>query len=727
MKRIKFILVSQIFCLLIQAQIPQAPTALPSPNAASLGLYGEIPVSLYTGTPSIEIPIYEVNQNGFKFPISLSYHASGVRPDQHPGWTGLGWNLNAGGSITRIVNDMPDEYNNPNYHYLLGNAGYYYNHGVLNTNSWNDLSYLRQIAQSDEGVKDTAPDEYTFNFLGYHGKFVMGSDGAWKVQCDKALKVIFNSQFLDIPFDKDETTARIYGYSPCYKGFTIIAEDGTQFEFGGDISAIEYSTNFFKQYKDEWLANTWNLTKIILPNKDEFNLTYERGDFINQMYISVYQDLGSYTESKDLICGSTYTPGIDASYQGMLISPTYLKEISTPNSVISFDKSETNELRYSKSIYDWSFIDWYHSNSTYQFLPFLKSEQRGYPNCLDSLKWYKLDKVTIKDKASNIFKTVNFNYNNVSSQRLILNSISVQGIPQEIKTFKFEYNNPELLPPYLSNKTDHWGFFNNTYADLDYVNYYNYKEPNSTTLLYGALSKIKYPTGGYTRFVFEPHKYRKQLSLHRWESCDELSENKLAGGLRIKQIINSSTGSSSDEKVSKEYFYVSDYLQNKENSTKSSGVLGGQLQYYFLDYTVYAFNDNNVKRKMNVFSSQSVLPGCHNSNGSHIGYTEVIEKRADNAFTRYRFTNFDNGHMDKSADTTIQLSRTAYEPYASKEQERGLLILQEEYDKYGLLIERKTMNYIKSDESYVRAMKARYWDICPSGASVERQGNRIKC
>ena len=80
-----------------------------SPNAASLGQYGEVPVSLYIGTVQINVPIYEIDYMGHKIPISMTYHGSGVRPDQHLGWVGLGWNLNAGGCISRIVNGLPDE------------------------------------------------------------------------------------------------------------------------------------------------------------------------------------------------------------------------------------------------------------------------------------------------------------------------------------------------------------------------------------------------------------------------------------------------------------------------------------------------------------------------------------------------------------------------------------------------------------------------------------------
>jgi hypothetical protein len=91
------------------SQIPEEPTRVLTPNAASLGLYGDIPVSLYTGTPEISIPLYEIKVDDFTLPISLNYHASGVRVDQHPGWVGLGWSLFAGGVITRQRENGIDE------------------------------------------------------------------------------------------------------------------------------------------------------------------------------------------------------------------------------------------------------------------------------------------------------------------------------------------------------------------------------------------------------------------------------------------------------------------------------------------------------------------------------------------------------------------------------------------------------------------------------------------
>jgi hypothetical protein len=136
------------------------------------------------------------------------------------------------------------------------------------------------------------------------------------------------------------------------------------------------------------------------------------------------------------------------------------------------------------------------------------------------------------------------------------------------------------------------------------------------------------------------------------------SSNQLAGGVRIKSIKHFGTLSTTPDIV-KEYYYVSDYLQNQTDAVQSSGVLGGQIKYFF-DYRVTAFNDNDTKLKKSIFSSVSVLPSCYNAHGSHIGYTEVVEKMSDDSFCRYLFTNFDNGYMDEPADAIIQLVHTPF-------------------------------------------------------------------
>src|SRR5690349_16714130 len=83
--------------------VPQAPTT------EAFTRYGDIPVDLSTGVTSINIPIYTLSENGINIPISISYHASGIKVHDIASPVGLGWTLNAGGIITRSTFGLQDE------------------------------------------------------------------------------------------------------------------------------------------------------------------------------------------------------------------------------------------------------------------------------------------------------------------------------------------------------------------------------------------------------------------------------------------------------------------------------------------------------------------------------------------------------------------------------------------------------------------------------------------
>ena len=71
-----------------------------SPTASALGEYGNNPVSLYTGTPNISIPLGIIKGSEIELPVSLSYMARGVKVEDHASWVGMGWSLNCTGVIT---------------------------------------------------------------------------------------------------------------------------------------------------------------------------------------------------------------------------------------------------------------------------------------------------------------------------------------------------------------------------------------------------------------------------------------------------------------------------------------------------------------------------------------------------------------------------------------------------------------------------------------------------
>lgn len=85
-----------------------------TPEAASLGKYGTIAMTEYTGTPNIRIPLLEVKSGDVSYPIELYYDASGIKVEQNATFVGLGWNLSCGGYIKHIVCGHDDFQQTPN-------------------------------------------------------------------------------------------------------------------------------------------------------------------------------------------------------------------------------------------------------------------------------------------------------------------------------------------------------------------------------------------------------------------------------------------------------------------------------------------------------------------------------------------------------------------------------------------------------------------------------------
>src|ERR1700740_3677062 len=81
----------------------------PSPEAAGLCRFGNYEINLFTGVPQISIPLYAIKVGELNVPITLDYHASGIKVNDIASRAGLGWSLNAGGVISRKIMGKPDE------------------------------------------------------------------------------------------------------------------------------------------------------------------------------------------------------------------------------------------------------------------------------------------------------------------------------------------------------------------------------------------------------------------------------------------------------------------------------------------------------------------------------------------------------------------------------------------------------------------------------------------
>lgn len=738
-------------CLYAQ-RIPEPIYGMLSPNAASIKHFGDFPVSLYTGGINIDIPLYSYKDLGVPFNLSIKHQTGGVYIDQHPGWVGMNWTLNCGGVITRKVNDIADElnaYHNSQHKTYLG---FYHNQSLLNVNDWYEPSYLRKLHDVffDEygkpgDRKDHAPDEFSFYFGNYQGKFYLNHKKEWVVQCNKHIEIEFDNSFLELP-ELDYLDKQSQEYRP-FKGFTIIAEDGTKYYFGGVEQAIEFSSNLYSDLPFAWTAVSWYLTKIVTPTGKEMNLSYEAEKGAAQKYAYTTQ---LYTANSTLTDLDRNNPLIErvrpirSLVSGSLIRNVYLSNIISENLKITFERSISKELDYNQredymrhsfdsrdvdeqipsicinamnSAINRAFSTSSRYNSNYIGVVWANIVPR-----IHQVHWMKLDRIKISNKDSSFNKSIKFKYSNNENQRLTLKVIDIN----DEGSYVFQYFWVDRLPRYLLDVTDHWGFFNNNLPNYkDYIHYEDGKENNGMYSQFGTLTRIDYPTGGYTEFEYEPHDYNMKFTANRWDYPTELAKNMIAGGVRIKKIKNSATALGLLKTV-KEYFYVRNYLEKNFNKNlKSSGVLEGTPTYYFPNKH---YNIEHSSFDAGIFSTVSLLPSTNDQTGTHIGYTEVIEKSPDESFTRYQYSNYDQPDcLDEQYEGADNLLFES--PFVSnfKGMERGLLRLKEEYDKDHSLIRKSEYIYEKDvleGDDYVRTINF-FENRLPGINSYEFISNRI--
>lgn len=361
-------------CYSVTAQNLKQAVSIASPNAASLGSYVENPVSHFNGTPGISIPLYQAKEGSLSLPLSLSYNASGVRPDAHPGWTGLNWTLNAGGAITRVVKGIPDEAGWINDIFFSTQQsfvqefyyGHYFFYNRLQPADWSTAAKVEARAKATSDWTENEPDEFIINVNGYTGKFYIDDQGKCKVVGDPAVKVEIEDTlllagyptYLSSPVAQD-IDAIVDSYEPRIRGFKLTLADGTQYEFGFwnrpqtlANASTEGSIDFFQEAYVGGSWDTWYVKRIAsADNKQEINFSYEVGDPVASFGRTIAMNKQSGSTTPRGIFGlfgpvSASSFDIAERYNGRIIYPVYLKEISSSGWTITFARSVSQEMPY---------------------------------------------------------------------------------------------------------------------------------------------------------------------------------------------------------------------------------------------------------------------------------------------------------------------------------------------------------------------------------------------
>jgi len=215
----------------------------PTPTAYELGKYGQIPIGFLTGTPNISIPLFDYKTKNLSLPISLSYNSNGIKVDQMETNVGLGWSLNIGGVITRIVRDEADALTGSMFCPAedLNKAG---------VQSPLALEFYYDASQSDV---DTEMDVFMYNTPVGSGKFVIDEKG----------KVLLTPH-KDIKIEK------------CDNGFKLTNSQGIQYLFQDVETTSQFTTGADLPHQPvKVLPTAWYLSRVIHPLGDQINLSYE--------------------------------------------------------------------------------------------------------------------------------------------------------------------------------------------------------------------------------------------------------------------------------------------------------------------------------------------------------------------------------------------------------------------------------------------------------------------
>ena len=248
-KRLPIIYFSVFLSLILTGQEtdnPLFPKTHPSPGSMSIQEGVSTQEGLFTGTYHISYPIWTIEATDFSIPITLDYTTSARKVAEFSGEVGLGWSLNAGGVITRVVNGFKDE--DP----LHG----YFNNDIPLQDNPSPLSYYEAMT----GAEDNEPDVFTYNVNGYSGKFVIAQD---------------QGQIIQIPESNIDIDYEIAGTDIDY--FVLTTPDGVKYTF--DVQEkIELTTN--QSTTPRTSVTAWYPSEIELPNTiDKILIGY--GNLVN--------------------------------------------------------------------------------------------------------------------------------------------------------------------------------------------------------------------------------------------------------------------------------------------------------------------------------------------------------------------------------------------------------------------------------------------------------------
>lgn len=425
----------------------------PSPNAATFMRYGDYPVNYSTGLADINIPLFEVNEEDVKMPVSISYHASGRKSSISFSPLGGYWALNAGGMISRVIKGRPD--------ILPFQAGATSISQLGGTLTLDNYTKVADLAFDNDKATTTTPesqyDIFTYSFAGKNGKFII-KEGAAILLSGDPIKVDAISE----------------------QSFLLTDENGTKYLFGegNNLGGVESTLGV--------LGNTsWLLNSIILLNGQQINFKYKSTVSSINSAVNIKGNINyfkKYTYSTVVYSGVTTNVNWDIPFATFRdYSMCFIKEIDFPQGKIVFNYDETNFNLLNTSLYNALGEAIKKIEFTYQNLPGVKADNN---NAL------LLDKLSLQSGTGETIEKYSFGYNVIPNMQMgtscdwwgYVNAAGAGTVPAT-------------------------QFMSGLQATPISIGSSSAKTPDYSYKSYGLLNQINFPTGGSTQFIYEPNRY----------------------------------------------------------------------------------------------------------------------------------------------------------------------------------------------------------------------------
>lgn len=497
-KILSFLISIVVFLIFVQKVVAQTGYGFPAADNKFLGVTGNIgqgiDVDKYSGKLVLNIPLTQISGKSQVIPVQLSYSSGGgIRHQEYSGAVGLGWQLVAGGSITRVVRALPDEHTTG---YLgPGEHGKIIRDAAVNNTALHE-KYFNRITISDglryyDQVYDSEPDLFFVNTPAFSFQFSFDENGNPVTSNNSAFKIVavnFNnsSNYTNSSFvvKDDQGNTYYFGTSSGFRNTTTEKLCGVQRTYTStwhlekivnadntDTISFYYNKPGSSGGKEKYYQYSWDYTRLMSTTSEnlQFNENVQEMDnYYLSSILTKYGRIVFYYESgrKDVEGGAprlstissfVYTVAGERLNQKIVLGTSYFGSVASPPAgarlsdrcrlrldsirIYSGEKDLVGQ-RYKKFEYQNSGsafdrkdnnTDYFGFRTTFPSGDPMKNPELRKPHSLAATGTYMLFKITERTNAyTQISYGFNTVYQNDSQPADILGGLRVQ----EIQTFE---------------------------------------------------------------------------------------------------------------------------------------------------------------------------------------------------------------------------------------------------------------------------------------------------